>query len=203
MILPTKARENEGFCAPCARMGPKLRAERQAHLDAIESGTIFHPTDAEREGARNPTDVLETTVPWRLSPSLYAEGEPTSLDVELSQLTRSGEGAIYLGTDATHHLVVELKAGRGVCTFVSGFENEDRVSLYAHGPDNAITQIPRDEQIWAGCACCGIGTIPHASRAHMPAEKALAIFRKGLAHDYSGTTWLGYEPDNFISRGSG
>lgn len=203
MILPQTAQDTDGYCRPCFNRGAEGRAASKAYAASVADGSVFSPLPLEIEGERHPLDFVKTAVAWQIYQDPCETEPPLSINSALEALAESKQAALYLGFDETHHLILEVTELYGVCTLMSGAENDDYTYLYSHGPDNVDEQGCAEMQVTAGCPCCGVGMWTHASRVHMPRDEAIKVFQAAVQHDYSKTKWYHYEIDSYCSEGYG
>jgi hypothetical protein len=203
---PEKARPKRSVRAPrdLKAAQAKIDAERKAFEASLAEGAAFIPSQAEKDGQRDPADLVDTSKAWVAYQDDMAASDWPDLATVLGQLERDETKQIYLGRAKEHHLTLELSDSYGVVTLMSGSEYpHDHVYLYAHTPDNLTAQVPEEQHITVGCPCCGVGMAWHASRAHMPADVARRVFLSAVRHDYRQAEWLLYDLPSYVSPGRG
>jgi hypothetical protein len=200
MILPQTAEDNDGLCAPCAKISPESRAAISKFQKQLEDGSYYRLSEAEVHSASVPK-ILTNGDHWKLQPEYYAdENECTPLDV-LNRAIDGNKGNIFLVTDEGHQLNVGFSQKYAVCEYQNESLGEFRI---AYSDQNLTQQVDETLHVAQACPCCGVSMLWYPSRYHMPKDLAFQIVRDTIERTQTpNVRWIETDDYTYTFRGRG
>lgn len=201
LILRRTARETGGFCAPCAKLGPDLRAQRRDFAAAVADGSAFRLTPREAASAAPLTDRMPPHTSWHIDPEDTDQTRGRTQPQVLQTFKAGGKPALYLRASDDISLSIDTC---GPYAAVLYGDSAKGVLRMAHGPMAATAQIAAPDQVFVTDPSDGSALTAVHSKFHLPRDAALAV----LGHVLAGTApahfhWIDTEFPMFLAAGHG
>jgi len=199
MILPQTAADNDGLCAPCAKVSPELRTARREYERQLAEGIVFTPSTAELASSSLPSELA--TGHWQLQPEYYAELNLDSAADAVIAAKAVSRGNVFLITDDGGQLNLGFTERYAVCEY----QNQDLGDFrYAYTELNLRQQVSDEHHVSQACPCCGVGMLWYPSRYHMPRDTAFLLLDNAIARRASHSVeWLQMDDISHTGRGCG
>ncbi len=200
LILPQTAAENDGLCAPCAKIPESLRKEMREFEARIATGVIFTPSSSEIHSARPFLELANPKIGWNLEPNFYAASGLGLVADVIAKAKSEREGDVFLVSNSNSRLNLSFNQVYGVCEH----QDSEGHSLHAYSPLNLRQQVSGELHIGQPCPCCGVGIGWYPSCLHMPRTLAFNVFESFLSHSIlEEVVWIDTGDPSHTVRGHG